>query len=503
MTRLNHPSLLLVILLVGFLTANPFVSLVTAAQPAQDDRPNILWILAEDMGPELGIYQTPEVRSPNLDALANRGMRFDQAFTTAPVCSPSRSAFNTGMYQMSIGAHNHRSHRSDDPTPYPFPLPDGVKIISDWMREAGYFTANIRELPRDLGFGGTGKTDWNFSYGGKPFDTDRWSDLKDNQPFYAQINFPETHRGNEWETAHKQIDSPADPAKVVFPPYYPDHPVTRQDWAQYLNSVMALDKKVGAILDLLEKEGLAENTIVFFMGDNGRAMVRGKQWPYDSGLHVPLMVYIPPGFASVSGYTPGAQSDRLVSSIDVTATTLALAGIEKPPSMQGQIFLGPHADAPRAYVFGGRDRGDETVDRIRTVRSDRYRYIRNYYPERPFLQTNRYKEATYPMIWVLRKLHAEGKLTSEQARLMAPTRPPEELYDLREDPYEINNLADSPEHQQILREMREVLDRWIEEIDDKGRFPEDPEVYEYYEQQMKKTYDKRIEALRKEWGLDS
>ena len=486
-------------LLLGSISAG---LLSAHSTPDSVDRPpNILWILAEDMGPELSIFGTPEVRTPNLDNLAERGMRYINTFTTSPVCSPSRSAFHTGMYQTTIGAHNHRSHRPDDPSPYPFPLLEGVRIISDWLRHAGYYTGNIRHLPEGIGFQGTAKTDWNFSYDGRPFDTDRWEDLKLHQPFYAQINFPETHRGQVWDEAHTKILEPADPNSVIFPPYYPDHPVTRSDWAQYLNTIMSLDVKVGVILDLLKADGLADNTVVVFMGDHGRAMVRGKQWPYDSGLHVPLFIYWPPAFPSPNLYEAGTVSDQLISAIDVTATTLAIAGITKPERMQGRVFLGPNADPPRSYVFGGRDRGDETVDRIRTVRSKRYRYIRNFMPERPFLQTNRYKEATYPVIWVLRKLNAEGKLTPEQARLLAPTRPSEELYDVSGDPYEIDNLAESADHQEILKQMRGVLNRWIDETNDMSQFPEDRAVLDYYEQRMKDNYDERIQALRDHWGM--
>ena len=462
-------------------------------------QPNILWIFGEDMGPELGFLGTPEVQTPNIDALAERGMYFTQAFTTSPVCSPSRSAINTGMYQTTIGAHNHRSHRPEDTSMYPFYLPAGVQTISDRMRHAGYFTGNIRAFPDDVWFRGTGKTDWNFTYRGEPFDTDKWEDLKAHQPFYAQINFPETHRGRDWNEAHTHIERPADPAGVVFPPYYPDHPVVRDDWAQYLNAVMALDRKIGDVMALLERDGLAESTIVIFMGDHGRAMVRGKQWPYDSGLHVPLLIYVPPALGTPKNYMAGMSGNQLISSIDVTATTLSLAGIVVPENMQGRAFLGEQAAPPRTYLFGGRDRGDETVDRIRTVRSRRFRYIRNYYPDRPFLQTNRYKEATYPTIWVLRKLRQENALTPEQAYLLEPTRPPEELYDVIADPYEINNLAGAPEHQEILQQLRDELDAWIESSNDQGRFPEAPSVYEYYEARSLRNYSERIEALEEEW----
>jgi N-sulfoglucosamine sulfohydrolase len=469
------------------------------AATADTQTPNILWILAEDMGPELSVYGTPEVRTPNLDGLAQRGMLFTRAFTTSPVCSTSRSAFHTGMYQMTIGAHNHRSHRPDDGSAYPFPLPQGVRLITDWLRPAGYFTGNIVDFPAGVGFAGSGKTDWNFSYEGEPFDTDRWEELKHNQPFYAQINFPETHRGDAWDSAHVGLEAPADPAKVVIPPYYPDHPVVREDWAQYLNSAMALDAKVGEVLRLLERDGLADNTVVVFMSDHGRAMVRGKQWPYDSGLHVPLIVHWPTGMRAPEGYRAGSVSGRLVSSLDVTATTLAMAGVTRPAMMQGRVLFGPDADEPRSHLFGGRDRGDETVDRIRTVRSDRYRYIRNYYPDRPFLQTNRYKEARYPTIWVLRKLHREGKLTPAQERLMAPTRPAEELYDLQADPYEIDNLAASPEHQPVLHELRARLDEWIEESGDLGEVQEDSAVLRFYEERAQRLWDAPIAEVRRQW----
>jgi arylsulfatase A-like enzyme len=373
--------------------------------------------------------------------------------------------------------------------------------MTDWLRDANYLTGNIVHLTLDeeeTYFRGTGKTDWNFLYEGEPYDTDRWSDLRARQPFYAQVNFPETHRGKEWNTAHEHIEVPADPSKVQLPPYYPDHPEARADWAQYLNAVMSLDRKIGFVLALLEQDGLAESTVVIFMGDHGRAMVRGKQWPYDSGLHVPLIIRWPSGFPAPEGYDAGTVSSELIASIDVTATTLSIAGVDPPPSMQGRVFLGKNRSSPRNYVFGGRDRGDETVDRIRTVRDAQYRYIRNFYPERPFLQLNRYKEFTYPMIPLMRELHAEGKLTPVQARLLAPTRPQEELYDLESDPYEIHNLAVEPAYADRLRDMGRVLDAWIEESNDQGRILEPPEVPAYWDERMSENYDARIETMLEE-----
>ena len=413
-----------------------------ATPDGQPPTPNILWIIGEDLGPELSSYGHPGVRTPNLDRLAAEGVRFTHAFTTAPVCSPSRSAFMTGMYQTTIGAHNHRSHRDDGYT-----LPEGVRVLTDWLRDGGYFTGNIVHLTdsdEEKYFRGTGKTDWNFHYEGEPFDTDRWGDLGANQPFYAQINLAETHRGLEWDTAHEHIEQPADPDEVLLPPYYPDHPEARADWAQYLNAVMSLDRKVGFVLRRLEDAGLTDSTVVIFMGDHGRAMVRGKQWPYDSGLHVPLIVR-----------WPGRRGSTC--SADATA------------AMRRSIGFEPSATA-----------GIGTSGTI--IRTGR-------------CSMNRYKEFTYPMIPLRRELQAEGRLTPVQARLLAPTRPEEELYDEEADPYEIDNLAEDPAYAAELERLRGTLDAWIAESNDQGRTPETPEIHEYWERQMSENYDARIEAM--------
>jgi arylsulfatase A-like enzyme len=420
-------------------------------------QPNILWLIAEYFVHHLGSYWTTHFTTPILDRLAADGVRYTRFFTTAPVCSPSRSAFMTGMYQTTIGAHNHRSHRDDG-----FRLPDGVRLLSDWMRDAGYFTANIRQFPAPIRFRGTGKTDWNFAHDGKPFDSDRWVDLRAHQPFFAQVNFQETHRAFH-------APAKADPAKVEIPPYYPDHPVTRADWAKYLDAASELDRKIGVVLKRLEADGLVDNTVVVFFGDNGEAHVRGKQFCYDSGLHVPLIIRWPKQFAEPRHFKRGTVDDRLIAAIDLAPTMLALAGAEKPAKMQGEIFLGDRADPPRQYVFGARDRCDETVFRFRTVRDERYRYIRNFTPDRPLLQANEYKERQYPVWNLIKDLAKQGQLTPEQAVLAAPTMPAEELYDLHDDPYEIKNLAHSPEHQQARNRLRKVLDDWIERSNDQGR----------------------------------
>ena len=420
------------------------------AKGSPGKRPNILWIVSEDTGPEFGCYGYPLVHTPNVDRIAREGAVFTNAFTAAPVCSASRSGFMTGMYQTSIGAHNHRSHRGDN-----FMLPEGIHVFTKYFRDAGYLTA----LPYGK------KTDWNFKTRVTPYDTKNWDDLKKanqkGQPFFAQVQFSETHRKFKHCKEH-----PVDPAKVTLPPYYPDHPIAQQDWALYLETINVLDQKIGQVLQRLEDDGLADNTIVIYFGDHGRAHVRGKQWLYDGGIHVPMAVRAP-GLIE-----PGSTIDELVNAIDFAPTCLKLCGIEPPKHMEGRVFLGPGRDKPRDYIVAARDRCDETFDRIRCVRDKQYKYIRNFMPERAYTQKNAYKERAYPMLKLMRSLHAEGKLTPAQQLFMAETRPKEELFDIGTDPWEVKNLADSPKHQKVLETMRQRLDKWIQETGDKGQVPE-------------------------------
>lgn len=421
------------------------------------ERPNILWLISEDTGPEaLSRSGTPQASTPNLDRLAEEGVYFSHAYL-GTVCSPSRSSFMTGMHAVTIDAQNQRSHRDGG-----HPLPDGVRLLTDWMRDAGYFTANVVKLPDELGFKGRGKTDWNFTCTGKPFDSADWDDLKTHQPFYAQINFHETHRPYN-ATAR------ADPAKVILPPYYPDHPITRKDWAAYLDSASELDRKVGLVLQQLAKDGLADNTLIVYFGDNGASTARGKGFCYEEGAIVPLIVRWPKNFPAPKN--SGSTDPRFIEGIDFAPTMLDIAGAPKPPKMQGRIFLGGHAEPPPEYIFTTRDRVDETVMRIRSVRDARYRYIHNFTPETPFLAPNKHFETFYPSWNLLKQLHAEGKLTPAQEFLCQPRMPDEELYDLQNDPFEIHNLADSTDagNQEVLKRLRGVLDRWIVDVDDKGR----------------------------------
>jgi len=436
------------------LAASPTVT----ADGTAKNKPNVVWLISEDTSPDLGCYGAPTVKTPNFDRFAREGMRFTNAFVTGPVCSAARSAFMTGMYQTSIGAHNHRSHREDGYT-----LPEPVKVFAEYFRAAGYFTSNGNGVPDSR----PGKNDFNFTVD-KPFDGTDWSQREPGQPFFAQVNFFMTHRDFK-----RDKENPIDPADVQLPPYYPDHPVARRDWADYLESLQVLDRQIGTVLKRLEDEGLADNTIVFYFGDHGRPHVRGKQWLYEGGIHIPLIIRWP------GHIEPGSVNDGMVSSIDFAPTSLSLAGITPPEHMQGQVFLGPDAET-RDMIFAARDRCDETVDRIRCVRTRRYKYIRNFYPDRPYTQSNAYKRKQYPVLTLMEVLHKRGELTPEQARFMAPTRPKEELYDLQADPYELHNLADEPEAAGTLKELRAELERWIEETDDRGRIPEDRETIKYW-----------------------
>ena len=430
-----------------------------------DDRPNVLWILAEDFSRDLGCYGNDLVQTPNLDALASEGVRYTQCICTAPVCSAARSALMTGMFQTSIGAHNHRSHRD-----VPYDLAHGVRTVTGLFREAGYFTANCTTPADGVRVGG--KTDFNF-HADRPFDGQDWAARPAGAPFYAQVNLPETHRRFRRFRA-----SPVDPEAIDLAPYYPDHPVVREDVALYLDTAQHLDVKVGRVLQRLKDEGLYDSTIIFFFADHGQALHRGKQWLYEQGIAIPLIVRIPERYRPV-GFSPGSSDDQLLQHIDITTTSLCLAGIAPAESMQGRVFLGPDAGPEPDYAFSARDRCDETVDRIRCVRGKRYKLIRNFLPERPYSQTNHYKDTSYPALQVMRQLHAEGSLQGPPALWMAPSRPDLELYDLESDPHEVVNLAEDARHAEILEELQVRLNEWIESSNDHGRVREDPIPGEY------------------------
>ncbi|MCX6952042.1 MAG: sulfatase [Verrucomicrobia bacterium] len=463
------------------------VALAAPAFAADAAKPNILFILAEDIGCHLSCYGEPLVQTPNLDRLAARGVRYTHAFTTAPVCSASRSAIMTGMYQTTIGAHQHRTWQWNKR-----PLPPGVRTITDYFRDAGYFTANLAAgpgkgkkaaapgAPRLTGAAGTGKTDFNFLTDGPPFDGYDWNQRKPGQPFFAEISINESHKGPGWTFARSK-DSPVghvDAAKVKLPPYYPDHPVAREEYANYLDAIQLMDFHVGEVLARLEREGLADSTIIVFIGDNGQCLFRSKQFLYDGGLSIPLLIALP------DRRRAGAVDDQLVSAIDLSAALLGFAGVKPNAVFQGRDFLAPGA-TPRTHVFAARDRMDESTDRMRAVRTADWKYIRNYFPAIPYMQRNAYKENQYPTWNLVKQLAREGKLTPEAALFAADRKPVEELYELAADPYEVKNLAADPRHAAKLRELRALVDQWVVESHDQGGLIEDPlDIYKGYNGRM-------------------
>ncbi|MCX7013378.1 MAG: sulfatase-like hydrolase/transferase [Candidatus Sumerlaeota bacterium] len=412
------------------------------------DRPNILWISCEDTSPVLGCYGDPQGRTPNLDRLAADGARYTRAFTVAGVCAPSRSGIITGKYPSSIGTCPMRCKISPQP----------ARCFPEYLREAGYYCSN------------NSKTDYNFAAPKAAWDESsskaHWRNRAPGQPFFSVFNITTTHEVQIRRPFTGDIGERHDPAKASPPPYYPDTPTTRQQWAQFYDCVTKMDGQAAQILKQLDEDGLAQNTAVFFWGDHGVGLARSKRWVYDSGTHIPLLVRWP------GGIPPGTVVEDLVSGVDFGPTVLSLAGVPIPQDMQGQAFLGAQkAAAPRQYVYAARDRIDERNDIIRGLRDKRFRYIRNFEPYKPYAQWVSYAEAS-PLMKEMRQLNAEGKLTGPPALFFRPTKPVEELFDTDQDPHEIHSQAEAPEQRQTLERMRKELERWMLEIGDRGLVPE-------------------------------
>lgn len=443
------------------------VLLIPIRQAPGQDRPNIVWISAEDLSPRLGAYGDEVARTPNLDRLAADGTVFTQAFTTAGVCAPSRAAIITGVYQNSWGGHNMRvTHEGPGlPTPYHAVPPAYVKAFTEYLRAAGYFTSN--DVKNDYQFGEPA-TVWDENKRGAHWRSPR---RDDGQPFFSVFNFTTTHESQSWIEPGETTST--DPASVTVPPYYPDTPEVRRQIANHYDNIARMDEQAGEILRQLEEDGLADNTIVFYWGDHGDGLPRMKRWLYDSGLHVPLIVRWP------GELEPGSVDDRLVSFIDLAPTVLSLAGVPVPAHMQGRVFLGDDQAPPREYVHGARDRIDMVYDMVRAVRDARYKYIRNYYPEKPYVQFVPFRNRAGIMQELFR-LHKGGALNAEQKLWLRSRRPSEELYDVTEDPHELNNLAGDPDYRDVLQRMRDEMDDWMLRIDDKGHIPEDRLVFQMW-----------------------
>lgn len=435
---------------------------IIRAAAGSENRPNILWLSCEDMSRELGCYGYDNIRTPNIDRLAAQGLKYTNAYTVAPVCAPNRSGIITAMYPNSIGSSHMRT--TEPGHDYQCVPPPYVHCFTEYLRAAGYFCTN------------NSKTDYQFAPPVTAWDRNGnshndWAGRGDGQPFFSVINYTITHESRIRVPLDK--DPVKDPASVELPPYYPDTPLVRRDMARYLDNIETMDSQVGEALARLERDGLADNTIVIFWSDHGRGLPRAKRWVYDSGIQIPLIVRWP------GHIEPGSISDELICSIDFGPTALSLAGVEVPAHMQGRAFLGQQKAPPRDYVFAFRDRMDETYDMIRAVRDKRFKYIRNYHPEKPYAQRIEYMDMM-PTMQEWRRLAAGGRLTGPQKLFFADTKPVHELYDCDADPHEINNLAYDPAYAETLARLQAAMDEWIEDIDDVGFITEDQLIERFW-----------------------
>ncbi|HBE70272.1 MAG TPA: sulfatase [Planctomycetaceae bacterium] len=425
--------------------------------------PNVLWLSCEDISPHLGCYGDPHAITPNLDALASRGTRFTHAFTAAGVCAPCRSTIITGMYQNAIGTHHMRCNAV---------LPEWLTPFPQLLRRSGYYCTNNR------------KTDYQFK---TPAASEIWDDSgskahwknrPDGKPFFAVFNFTGCHESgiaskSKYESVTAKLtDSERQTAANLstLPPYYPDTPVVREDWKRNYELITAMDHWIAEHLAALEQAGLAENTIVWFWSDHGIGLPRAKRWLYDSGTRIPMIVFVPPKYRSLAGLEPGVDS-QLVSSTDFAPTMLSLAGISIPDYMHGRAIMGPGRTEAPQFVHGARDRMDERYDTVRSVRGKRFRYIRNFSPQKPYYQYMNTPEKGATM-QAIRSGQNDESLPEAAKLFAADTKPAEELYDLEADPHEIHNLADSQTHQDVLRQMRAACLDWQKRIGDLGLAPE-------------------------------
>jgi uncharacterized sulfatase len=434
---------------------------VSGTSPAP---PNILWITCEDISPNLGCYGDAYAVTPNLDALARQSVRYDRAYAVIGVCAPSRSAIITGMYPPSIGSHHMRCEVS---------LPRGARCFPAYLRDAGYYCTNNL------------KTDYNFRHPQDTWDessrTAHWRNRKPGQPFFAVFNFTTSHESqirlpeDQYQERTREFTAAErhDPAKAPLPPYHPDTPEVRRDWARYYDMITYMDNQVGVVLRQLEEDGLAESTIVFFFSDHGAGMPRSKRWLYESSTRVPFLVRFPERYRALASGRAGSSYSRMISLVDLGPTMLSLAGLAVPASMQGVAFLGHAAGPKREYIHGFRDRMDERTDMIRGVRDSRYRYIRNYLPQRPWFHEQHISYMyEMPTMQVWQRMADAGELSPAQAVFMADHKPAEELYDVEVDPWEVHNLAGDAAYGATLDRLRAELERWQRSMVELGFLPE-------------------------------
>jgi N-sulfoglucosamine sulfohydrolase len=408
--------------------------------------PNIIWLMAEDISLDIECYGMEAVKTPVLNSLAESGWKFTNCFVPNSICSPARSAMMTGIHQLKINAHHHRSNVN-------IALNEKFKPFTYWLRKAGYTCILGSEFVLDNGR----KTDCNFRHtqvgswdGNQNYGLFDKLDVisPEDMPFFAQIQLKVTHRGEWWDDVRNKSSKPVNPDEVVMPPYMADHPVVRLDWAKYLDQIEYMDMEIGIIIEDLKNKGMYENTIIIFIGDNGRCNLLGKGYLYDPGLRIPLIVNWP------AGIKKGEVRDDIVCATDITATILDFAGIDIPEYMTGKSFIS--SDFHRDYVFSTRDLWDEVMEKSRSISTKQYKYIRNDIPLTPWDTYQAYLEFYRPALHIMRKLKHEGKLNDAQLRFFSTPKPKEELYDLIDDPHELNNLADNMDYRDILIKMRNI-----------------------------------------------
>ena len=431
-------------------------------QPVLPDRPNILWLVAEDLSPIIPAFGDDTVATPNLDRLAAEGVRYTRVFSTSGVCAPSRAALATGMYQNRIGAQHMRTTNVsgfgvDGLIPYEAVPPPFVKMHSQYFREAGYYTSN------------NAKEDYQFRKAVTAWDdssrTAHWRNRGPDQPFFSVFNFNITHESQIWVQAENPLRVPED-LEVPIPPYLPDTAVAQRDVRQVYSNIVAMDEQVGQILEELEQDGLLESTVIFWYSDHGGPLPRQKRLLYDAGLQVPMIIRYP------DRWRAGELDDQLISFVDFKSTALSLAGIEPPEYVDGRAFAGEfQSSESRQYIHAAADRFDRQYDTIRAVRDDRFKYLRNYHPERGYYLPLTYREQM-PIMQELLRLRDQDGLTEAQSQWFRESKPAEELFDTLADPHELTNLALDPAYNDKLLELRAELDRWLSGFDDKGMMPE-------------------------------
>ena len=425
--------------------------------------PNILWITSEDISPNLGCYGDIYAKTPHLDQLAKEGVLYKNAFASAPVCAVARSSIISGLYASSQGTQHMRCRGK---------RPKDMKLYPELLREAGYYCTN------------NAKTDYNLDMDHKSIwdgchSKAHWRDRAETtQPFFSIFNLGTSHESRvngdaNYERAIQNLSQTqlTESGKVPLPPYFPDTEKVRQLWARYYSIITAMDQQVGELLQQLEDDGLSENTIIIFYSDHGAGIPRHKRWMYDTGLRVPLLVKAPDKYKSWLPLSANSTTDELVSFIDLAPTAIHLAGIQVPDYMEGRAFIGKNLTPKRDYVYAGRDRMDERYDMQRSVRDERYLYIRYYEPYKSFCQYMNTPEKG-AIMQAIRQAQASNSLSISGQRLVASTKPNEELFDCISDPYNLHNLADDPSFTNKLEELRRAHAQWSDDTKDTGLIPE-------------------------------